>query len=212
MEKYKNIWNDISRKDINKLAGNLIVYDTWLEKFDNYIKSVNTPIIDLGCGIGNDTLYLINKGKKVISVDFSRDALHILKENIPVAFTIEMDMAKEYTLEKNSADVIVANLSLHYFDTKTTEHIISNIKDTLKEDGLLIFRVNSVNDINYDANHGEEIEKHYYKTSNIHKRFFDKNDIEFFFAEWQIMYCKEEEICTSIHSTPKHLWECVVKK
>ncbi|MDA8241732.1 MAG: hypothetical protein M0Z67_15375 [Nitrospiraceae bacterium] len=43
-------------------------YDLWLEKYDGALKdSKDTPIIDLGCGYGNDTLFLHERGYKVNS-------------------------------------------------------------------------------------------------------------------------------------------------
>ena len=38
-------------------------------------------VLDLGCGSGNDTLYLINKGKKVISCDQSSNAINNIRKN-----------------------------------------------------------------------------------------------------------------------------------
>ncbi len=52
----------------------------WLEKFDDIIMSTQKPILDLGCGGGNDTLYLISKGKQVISCDQSPSAINKYKE------------------------------------------------------------------------------------------------------------------------------------
>ena len=36
-----------------------IICDDWLEKFEAVIKGCTTPVLDLGCGSGNNTLYLI---------------------------------------------------------------------------------------------------------------------------------------------------------
>lgn len=213
MNQSKQVWNENLHKDILKINNKLKVYDFWLDKFNEYIVSTSKPIVDLGCGIGNDTLYLINKGKDVLSVDFSEEGLEIIKNNIPESKVKLMDIANNYSLAENSADLIIANLSLHYFDEKTTFNILNNIRKTLTDNGTLIFRVNSINDKNYGAdNNSIEIEKHYYKSSIINKRFFDKEDIKYFFKGWNILYCQEEKICTSIHQEPKVLWECVVKK
>lgn len=57
-----------------------IKYDDWLEQFNDIIDKCNTPILDLGCGSGNDTLYLINKGKRVISCDQSINAINNIKK------------------------------------------------------------------------------------------------------------------------------------
>ncbi len=58
---WDNIHKDYNREDIK--------IDDWLDKFSNIIDNCSTPVLDLGCGSGNDTLYLIKKGKEVISCD-----------------------------------------------------------------------------------------------------------------------------------------------
>mgnify|MGYP000041994864 CR=1 FL=1 len=40
-------------------------------------------ILDLGCGIGADTLYLLERGYNVLSCDFSVEALKSIENNIP---------------------------------------------------------------------------------------------------------------------------------
>ena len=72
----KNFWNDIHIK----YGNNPIEYDNWLEMFNKDILECNKPIIDLGCGRGNDTLYLIEKGKEVIPCDFSEIAIEKIKK------------------------------------------------------------------------------------------------------------------------------------
>ena len=52
-------WDNIH----SKYERNEIKLDDWLDKFETIIDSCSTPILDLGCGSGNDTLYLINKNK-----------------------------------------------------------------------------------------------------------------------------------------------------
>ena len=44
----------------SKYERNEIKLDDWLDKFETIIDSCSTPILDLWCGSGNDTLYLIN--------------------------------------------------------------------------------------------------------------------------------------------------------
>lgn len=207
-----NVWDGNMKKDIEKLNNRLIVYDKWLTKFDDFIKNVNTKIIDLGCGIGNDTLYLRNMGKDVVSCDFSKIALAILKKEIPDAITMNFDMTSEFPIAKESTDLVIANLSLHYFDEKTTFEIIGKIRNILKPKGVLIFRVNSVNDGNYGADSLNEIEHHFYNALNIKKRFFDEDDIKYFFKDWNIVYCEEERFVTKVHEVSKAVWEVVVIK
>ena len=53
--------------------------DNWLDKFKNIILQSSTSIIDLGCGRGNDALYLIKNKKKVICCDMSSNAIKNIK-------------------------------------------------------------------------------------------------------------------------------------
>ena len=101
-------------------------------------------------------------------------------------------------------------MSLHYFTKDTTYKILEEIKRVLKQNGILIFRVNSVNDINFEAKQGREIEKHLYETEESeYKRFFDINDIQEFFSIWDILYINEEK--TERFGPEKIVWKGKVK-
>lgn len=39
--------------------------DDWLDKFEEIIMASSKPVLDLGCGGGNDTLYLVEKGREI---------------------------------------------------------------------------------------------------------------------------------------------------
>ena len=60
-------------------------YNEWVSLLESYIKDYNqsgNKILDLGCGIGADTLYLIEKGFNVLSCDFSVEALNNITNTI----------------------------------------------------------------------------------------------------------------------------------
>ena len=70
---YADVWNNLHK---NFALNNKPKYDEWLDEFETIILNVETEIIDLGCGVtGNNTLYLLEKRKKVISCDFAEEAL-----------------------------------------------------------------------------------------------------------------------------------------
>ena len=54
-QKSLEYWDNV-HKDYDRAT---IKVDDWLEKFDDIIMGTQKPILDLGCGGGNDTLYLI---------------------------------------------------------------------------------------------------------------------------------------------------------
>lgn len=175
---YVNMWNNWSKK-----RASVPVYDNWLNDYNDILtKNKDTEILDLGCGIGADTLYLIERGFNVLSCDFSNEALKSIEENIPNSRTMYLDMLYKFPFEDESFSLIIADLSLHYFDNETTIHIMNEIRRILKKNGILLSRVASVNDFNFGAGIGEELEKNFYFEGAYTKRFFDQEDVNKYFG------------------------------
>lgn len=202
IEKANERWNEIH----NHYERENIKYDDWLDLFQKEIENCKEPIIDLGCGSGNDTLYLIERGKKVIPCDYSQKAVENIKNNFPEVDRVEwFDMTNGLPFENNFTDVIIADLSIHYFTEKNTFKILDEIKRVLKPNGMFIFRVNSVRDFNHGAGKGNEIEKHLYESEDgRYKRFFDTEDFEKFFDSWTKVYLNEEKM--GRYDLEKVLW------
>ena len=175
---FENYWNETHKKySINKPT-----YDDWLDKYSLTLNKCKSPVLDLGCGLGNDTLYLVKKGFSVIACDYSNVALEQVNQNIKDVKTMQLDISLPLPFEDNSFDLIIADLSLHYFDEKTTINIMKEIKRILKPNGNLLARVNSTSDLNYGAGKGEKLEDNYYFVEGYNKRFFSINDAEKFFS------------------------------
>ena len=206
---YKDKWNEM-HKEFSKNNNNILKYDSWLDEFSNIIDNVKSEIVDLGCGVtGNNTLYLLEHKKQVISCDFAEEALKVIENNIPNSKTICFDMTERFPFEDNFTELVIADLSLHYFSKETTKNIINEIKRVLKPNGYLMFRVNSVNTAEYKNIVGEEIEEKFFSTKGIEKRFFDEEDIREFFKEWEIECITEENM--NRWNDDKVIWKCVVK-
>jgi SAM-dependent methyltransferase len=186
-------------------------YDLWLDKYGHLLKeSKDTPIIDLGCGYGNDTLYLYERGFKTISCDFSDVALGRLKYFIDDPVVRKFDMRSGLPFENDTAVIVVADLSLHYFSWEDTTRIVREIKRVLMGGGHLLCRVNSVNDRNYGAGQGILVEDHYYCVEGKFKRFFDRRHLEKLFSDWTVLRMSECEM--DRYGKTKVLWEVAVRK
>jgi SAM-dependent methyltransferase len=207
-ERSYNYWNNIHKE----YKRSDIVFDDWLEKFDNLIMKTHKPILDLGCGSGNDTLYLISKGKDVIACDQSENAILNIQKNFPELKDAKcFNMLDGLPFENGSFEIIIADLCLHYFSEADTKAILSEIRRILTPGGHLIFRVNSVNDVNHGAGQGFEIEPHLFELESKEiKRFFDEDDIRFFFQDFEIEFLNEE-IMTR-YQKPKPLYRGCVRK
>ena len=202
---FMEMWDNWSKK-----RSSVPVYDLWLDEYKDILEqNKDREILDLGCGIGADTLYLLERGYNVLSCDFSNEALKSIQNNIPNSKTVYLDMMKGFPIEDNTYSLIIADLSLHYFDNETTIHIMKEIKRILKSDGILLSRVASVNDFNFGAGIGEQLEKNYYFEGDYTKRFFDLDDVNKYFgiigsveAEETQMTRNEDE-----YSKPKILYK-----
>ena len=67
--------------------------DDWLDKFEEIIMASSKPVLDLGCGGGNDTLCLVEKGREVISCDQSQNAIENIIKNWMV-FLLKMTVLR----------------------------------------------------------------------------------------------------------------------
>ncbi len=203
----KKHWDRIYEADMNKKP----TYDLWLDKYDEILtSSVTVPIIDLGCGAGNDTLYLTERGYQVVSCDFSEKALIRLKYYINDFYPLCFDMKDGLPFDDNNSKVIISDLSLHYFTWEDTVRIVQDIKRVLRKDGVLLCRVNSVKDFNYGAGQGVKIEENFYLVADKQKRFFDEVTLIELFKEWKIQYIEETEM--NRYEMKKIVWEICVRK
>jgi len=125
MDGNKQYWNNIYESKKEKKP----IYDLWLDKYKYILdKSKEKSIIDLGCGSGVDSLYLMERGYKVIACDYSEEASSIVNKDLPIVEAMKIDISKTLPFEDESIEVIIADLSLHYFNDDTTKIIVKEIK------------------------------------------------------------------------------------
>lgn len=75
-----------------------------------------TTVIELGCGTGKNTEWLINRSNKIIGIDFSQKMLDHAKQNInskKVEFK-KTDLNQDWDIQNNYADLITCNLTLEH--------------------------------------------------------------------------------------------------
>ncbi|MBQ6039827.1 MAG: class I SAM-dependent methyltransferase [Oscillospiraceae bacterium] len=186
--------------------------DDWLDEFDSIIRGCSKPVLDLGCGFGNDTLALMQKGKQVIACDQCENALSNLRRNLPDVYeTKRANMLDGLPFADDSFEVVIADLCLHYFTKADTLHILDEIRRVLVSGGHLFVRVNSINDVNYGACQGEEIEHHLYLNADgCLKRFFDEADIREIFGAFETVFLREERMMR--YAADKYLFRIVMRK
>jgi len=206
--------------DIAKLKWNLlfsrienspVVYDLWLDKYMSMFSESDLPVLDLGCGSGNNTKYLDERGVKVISSDYSEAALGKVSKDVPTARIVLHDMRNPLPFSDGCTKCVIADLSLHYFPMELTRKILNEIDRILIPGGLFIFRVNSIHDKNYGAGVGKELEKNYFLHQGARKRFFDEETLDSIIdGRWETVNRLETEV--NRYGKPKIAWEVALRK
>ena len=93
-------------------------------------------VLELGCGTGKNTEWLLNKAERIIGLDFSQEMLNKAKEKISdkrVTFK-KVDLTKDWKTENNFADLITSSLTLEHI--KNLDHIFFQANQKLKKNGL----------------------------------------------------------------------------
>lgn len=186
--------------------------DPWLERWLSQLSTArDMPVLELGCGSGQDTSYLIERGFRVVTGDYAWNALQSACESAACASFVQFDLRDGLPFPRETFPVIVAGLCLHYFTQAQTERIVAEIRDRLRPGGILLARVNSVRDVHHGAVGNEEIEPGCHLVHGALKHFFDAGDLRALFADgWRIRNLEERTIYR--YDNPKVIWEVVVEK
>lgn len=209
MAKSSEFWNKKLPKNLEEAS-----YEPWLKDKLCVLPPEGEVVLDLGCGNGEDTAWLMANGYKVISLDFSDYAVGRVNEiNNGNTFLFDMSNPEDWkSFEDNSFSAIVANLSLHYFDDATTRMIIGEIKRVLKPKGKLIARVNSDEDKEFGAGDGKQLEEGFFvnEERGITKRFFSLGSAHYYFSKIGYAAVCPKEI--TYIKKPKKVIEIVAQK
>ena len=198
-------------KKYEYISRSTIEYDNWLDTFDDEITKCRTSILDLGCGDGSNTLALLEKCKQVIPCDASVNAISNIIRNFPEVETAKrLNFMYHLPYMDDTFDMIVADQSLHYFNDYFTKRILFNIKRVLKQNGTLLFRVNSINDKNYMQDFVKALDKHFYlNEEGLNVRYFSLEEIYSFFGNGNVEYLEEENL--EKDGKQKTLWKGCIR-
>ena len=76
----KKYWDETYYRNLKESEKDFL-NDMWMIKYKDIICNINNKnAIDLGCGLGQDSIWLMKNGFNVISCDFSKKALNKFKE------------------------------------------------------------------------------------------------------------------------------------
>ena len=126
-------------------------YNAWAYQYDNNInptrdldktvtkKSLSNidffKVLELGCGSGKNTEWLITRAEKVVGLDFSKNMLDLAKRKIITdkATFINTDLNENWPVSDNSFDLATINLTLEHIEI--LDHIFNSLFMKLTQGG-----------------------------------------------------------------------------
>lgn len=163
---YDNTESDMPRKNVKYFIENM--------------KIQPGKAIDIGCGAGNDTVYLIKNGWSVTSID---------KENVEerISKRLSSDEMKRFEFQKRNfenmqleeADLIVANYSLSFCYKQEFDEMWKTIKKNIYKDGYFVGDFFGINDS--------------WNKAESNMTFFTKEQVLKLFDEFDIIKFNEVE-------------------
>ncbi len=153
-------------------------YGAWLDRFSATL-SPGMTTLDLGCGEGFDAQTLASLGLRVTGLDLNPDDVRLAASRAPGASFLVADLRDGLPFGDSTIDLVVASLSLHYFDWPTTTWIVAEIARVLRSGGLLLARVNAVGDYGSLYCQGIELEPDFFEVEpGFTKRFFTTSTLQ----------------------------------
>lgn len=153
--------------------------DHWIERVlvDTEARAALAgQVLELGCGLGYDTRWLVQAGGAVTALDGSAVALARLAAALPGPEYVYHRLPASLPFPDAVFDAAVAGLSLHYFLWDDTLAIMNEVHRVLRPGGLFVIAVNAVGDAEFGYGRGVEVEPGLFAFNGRLKRFFDESD------------------------------------
>jgi 2-polyprenyl-3-methyl-5-hydroxy-6-metoxy-1,4-benzoquinol methylase len=142
MDHYKytfQTWDQLASQYQDKFM-DLDLYNDTYDLFCEAVEIHNAKILDIGCGPGNITKYLLFKRPdfKIEGIDIAPNMIHLAKINNPTADFKIMD-CREIDTYASTVDAIVCGFCMPYLSKTDCEKFINDCAALLTSGGILYF-------------------------------------------------------------------------
>lgn len=156
----------------NERFGSLDLYNDTYELFSSLFPAKNSSVLDVGCGPGNITNYLLRRRPdlKITGVDLAPNMVAIAQENNPTAQFHVMD-CRDISQITEKYDAIVCGFTIPYLSKYETKKLIQDCTALLKPKGF--FYLSLINgkyedsDYQYASNKVDRSYVYYYSSVKI---------------------------------------------
>ena len=209
VDRHRAVWNERYERLLRE--DRTVGAEPWLDAWLHLVPDREPRrALDLGCGAGHNSRLLLDRGFDVTAADLAERALDVCRVTAPEARFERMDARHALPLTDGSFELVVADLSLHYFRWETTVAAVEELARVLVPDGVLAARFNSTSDVHYGAESDTPVDDdpRLLSVGGIEKRFFTMACVDRLFGPpWRVV--SREEKTTHRFGRPKVLWEVV---
>jgi cyclopropane fatty-acyl-phospholipid synthase-like methyltransferase len=130
-------WNKVASLYREKFM-DLDIYNSSYDLFCNSIRITNSQILEIGCGPGNITRYLMARRPDltILATDVSRNMIALAREALPLVDFRELD-CREISVLKTIYDGIVCGFCMPYLSEKDVETLIRDCYTLLSTGGVI---------------------------------------------------------------------------
>ena len=130
-------WNKVASLYQEKFM-DLNLYNETYDFVCNSVSEENAEILEIGCGPGNITKYLLSKRPdfKILGIDIAPNMIELAKKNNPTANFSIMDSRHIIRLQ-TKFDGIVCGFCLPYLSNSDSQKLIADCNHLLNENGML---------------------------------------------------------------------------
>lgn len=130
-------WNKVASLYQEKFM-NLDLYNESYDFICNYLNKDNVRLLEIGCGPGNITKYLLSKRPDfdIFGVDIAPNMIELAKKNNPSASFSIMDIRHIDQL-KTKFDGIISGFCIPYISQSDCQKFISDCANLLHDNGLI---------------------------------------------------------------------------
>jgi 2-polyprenyl-3-methyl-5-hydroxy-6-metoxy-1,4-benzoquinol methylase len=140
MDKYKETFETWDKIAVlyQDIFLNLPIYNDTYDQFISLINKEDLTILDVGCGPGNISKYILSKNSNFIieGIDVSLNMISLAKKNNPKANFSILDARSLDSINKLYSGIITG-FTLPYLSLSDTKQFIINSKNLLSENGIL---------------------------------------------------------------------------
>ncbi|WP_024769197.1 class I SAM-dependent methyltransferase [Aquimarina macrocephali] len=173
MDRYQETfktWDKVAQIYENKFM-DLDLYNDTYDIFCESISNGNSNILEIGCGPGNITQYLLAKNPnfRITAIDNSENMIKLARKNNPTAEVLVMDSREIHTIP-NKFDAIICGFCIPYLSQSDCLKMILDCNKLLNDSGILYisFVAGNQDDSGYlSGSSGDRVYFYYHELKSI---------------------------------------------